>query len=152
MRAFHVFRSHVAAFRPLSIMAPKRDRRRTAPAVPAWAWALQWYEQLPEGHCRRAVDLLRDSRRRAGATDGDALMESFAYAQQHYPEEVVLWTLNGGVVPDPWHNESVQAGVRSSLLALRQLREARAEAALADVPAQQADVVVPFSGVGHQLN
>ena len=98
------------------------------------------------------MDLLRDSRRRAGATDGDALMESFAYAQQHYPEEVVLWTLNGGVVPDPWHNESVQAGVRSSLLALRQLREARAEAALADVPAQQADVVVPFSGVGHQLN
>ena len=133
-------------------MAPKRDRRRAAPAVPAWAWALQWYEQLPEGRCRRAVDLHRDSRRRAGATDGDALMESFAYAQQYYPEEVVLWTLNGGVVPDPWHNESVQAGVRSSLLALRQLREARAEAALADVPAQQADVVVPFSGVGHQLN
>ena len=90
-------------------------------------------------------------------------MESFAYAQQHYPEEVVLWTLNGGVVPDPWHNESVQAGVRSSLLALRQLREdpllvfrelreARAEAALAEVPVQHAAAVVPFSGVGHQLN
>ena len=144
-------------------MAPKRDRRRVAPAAPASAWALQWYEQLPEGRCRRAVDLYRDMRRRAGATDGDALMGSFVYAQQYYPEEVVMWTVNGGVVPDPWHNESVQAGVRSSLLALRQLREdpllvlrelreARAEAALADVPAQQADVVVPFSSVGHQLN
>ena len=144
-------------------MAPKRDRRRVAPAAPASAWALQWYEQLPEGHCRRFVDLVRDSRRRAGATDGDALMESFAYAQQYYPEEVVLWTLNGGVVPDPWHNESVQAGVRSSLLALRQLREdpllvlrelreARAEAALAEVPVQHAAAVVPFSGVGHRLN
>ena len=129
-------------------MAPKRDRRRVAPAAPASAWALEWYEQLPEGRCRSFVDLLRDSRRRAGATDGDALMESVAYAQQYYPEEVVMWTVNGGVVPDPWHNESVQAGVQSSLRALRQLREdpllvfrelrelreARAEAALAEVP------------------
>ena len=147
-------------------MAPKRDRRRVAPAAPAApasAWALQWYEQLPESPCRRFVDLLREMRRRAGATDGDALMESFAYAQQYYPEEVVLWTLNSGVVSDPWHNESVQAGVRSSLLALRQLREdplllfrelreARAEAAVAEVPVQHAVAVEPFSGVGHRLD
>ena len=138
-------------------MAPKRDRRRAAPAVPAWAWALEWYEQLPEGPCRQAVDLFRDSRRRAGANNRDALVESLAYAQQHYPEEVVLWTLNGGLVPDPWHDESVQAGVRSSLLALRELREerARAEAALEEARAlavQRAAAVVPFSGVGHQLN
>ena len=130
-------------------MAPKRDRRRAA--VPASSWALQWYEQLPDGRCRRDVDVVRDSRRVAGGTDEDALLEGFAYAQQHYPEEIVLWTLSGGVVPDPWHNDSVQAGVRSSLLALRQLREARAAVAEvpADVPAQD---VVPFSGVGHQLN
>ena len=138
-------------------MAPKRDRRRAAPAVPEWAWALEWYEQLPEGPCRQAVDLFRDSRRRAGANNRDALVESLAYAQQHYPEEVVLWTLNGGLVPDPWHNESVQAGIRSSLLALRELREerARAEAALEEVralAAQQAAAVVPFSGAGHQLS
>ena len=147
-------------------MAPKRDRRRVtpaAPAAPASAWALQWYEQLPESPCRRFVDLLREMRRRAGATDGDALMESFAYAQQYYPEEVVLWTLNSGVVSDPWHNESVQAGVRSSLLALRQLREdpllllrelreARAEAAVAEVPVQHAVAVEPFRGVGHRLD
>ena len=103
------------------------------------------------GPCRRAVDVLRDLRRLAGTSDADALLESFAFAQQHYPEEIVLWTLSGGVVPDPWRNDSVQAGVRSSLLALRQLREARAAVAEvpADVPAQD---VVPFSGVGHQLN
>ena len=143
--------SHLTAFRPLSIMAPKRDRRRAA--VPASSWALQWYEQLPDGRCRRDVDVVRASRRVAGGTDEDALLAGFAYAQQHYPEEIVLWTLNGGVVPDPWHNDSVQAGVRSSLLALRQLRAARAAAEVpaADVPGQQADVV-PFSGVGHQLN
>ena len=128
-------------------MAPKRDRRRAA--VPASSWALQWYEQLPEGRCRRAVDVVRNLRRVAGTSDEDALLEGFAYAQQHYPEEIVLWTLAGGVVPDPWRNESVQAGVRSSLLALRQLREARAAEVPADVPAQD---VVPFSGVGHQLN
>ena len=126
-------------------MAPKRDRRRAA--VPASSWALQWYEQLPDGRCRRDVDVVRASRRVAGGTDDDALLECFAYAQQHYPEEIVLWTLAGGVVPDPWRNESVQAGVRSCLLALRQLREAREVPA--DVPAQD---VVPFSGVGHQLN
>ena len=124
-------------------MAPKRDRRRAA--VPASSWALQWYEQLPEGRCRRAVDVVL---RLAGTSDDQALLDAFAYAQQHYPEEIVLWTLAGGVVPDPWRNESVQAGVRSSLLALRQLREARAMPA-ADVPGQD---VVPFSGVGHQLN
>ena len=130
-------------------MAPKRDRRRAAvPAVPASSWALQWYEQLPEGRCRRAVDVVRDLRRVAGTSDEDALLQGFAYAQQHYPEEIVLWTLAGGVVPDPWRNESVQAGVRSSLLALRQLRQTR-EMPAADVPGQD---VVLFSGVGHQLN
>ncbi len=130
------------AFCPLSIMAPKRDRS----AVPASSWALQWYDQLPEGRCRRAVDVVRNLRRVAGTSDEQALLDGFAYAQQHYPEEIVLWTLAGGVVPDPWRNESVQAGVRSSLLALRQLRDARPAA---DVPGQ---AVVPFSGVGHQLS
>ena len=136
-------------------MAPKRDRRR-APAAPEGGWPLAWYDQLPEGPCRRAVDLFRDERRRAGASDNDALMESFAYAQQHFPEEVVLWTLTGGVVPDPWHNASVQLGIQSSLLALRQLREERAlaeqaaSAALAEAPAQQ-DAVAPFTGAGHRL-
>ena len=134
-----------------SSSARRRPRWRSlgGPAVPASAWALQWYEQLPDGPCRRAVDVLRDLRRLAGTSDADALLESFAFAQQHYPEEIVLWTLSGGVVPDPWHNDSVQAGVRSSLLALRQLREAPVAEVPADVPAQD---VVPFSGVGHQLS
>ena len=138
-------------------MAPKRDRRRAAPAVPEWAWAFDWYEQLPEGPCQQAVALFRESRRREGASLEEALMESLAYAQQHFPEEVVLWTLDRGLVPDPWHDESVQAGIGSSLLALRELREerARAEAALEEVralAAQQAAAVVPFSGAGHQLS
>ncbi len=67
-------------------MAPKRDRR----AVPASSWALQWYEQLPEGRCRRAVDVVRNLRLVAGTSAEQALLDAFAYAQQHYPEEIVL--------------------------------------------------------------
>ena len=91
--------------------------------MPASSWALQWYEQLPDGRCRRAIEVVRNLRVETGADDTDALLDAFAYAQQHFPEEIVLWTLAGGVVPDAWGNASVQQGVRSSLLALRSLRQ-----------------------------
>ena len=121
------------------VLSDATESDEPAEALPASSWALRWYEQLPEGRCRRAVDVVL---RLAGPGDEQALLEAFAYAQQHYPEEIVLWTLAGSVVPDPWGNASVQQGVRSSLLALRNLR-----AAPADVPGIQ-----PFSGVGHQLS
>ena len=110
--------------------------------MPAFGWMLQWYEQLPDGPCRRAVNVVRDLRLETGADADRALQCAFGYAQQHFPEEIVLWTLAGGVVPDPWHTASVQEGMRSSLLALRNLRAGAA------VPA----ALQPFSGVGHQLN
>ena len=117
--------------------AEQSDEAAEQPAdMPAGSWALQWYEQLPHGPCRRAVAAML-----AVPGDEQSLLDAFAYAQQRYPEEIVLWTLAGSVVPDPWVNASVQQGVRSSLLALRNLR------AGADVPGIQ-----PFSGVGHQLS
>ena len=128
------------------VLSDASESDEPAQAMPASSWALQWYEQLPDGLCRRAVDVVRDLRLVAGTSDEQALLDGFAYAQQHYPEEIVLWTLAGSVVPDPWGNDSVQAGVRSSLLALRNLRQTPADVP-ADVPG-----VVPFSGVGHQLN
>ena len=132
-------------------MAPKVGR---AAAMTESAWALDWFERLPE---KLAMARFLDERVRDGALPEEALAQSLGYAQQHFPEEVVLWTLDRNMVPDPWHNESVQLGIRSSLLALRELREerARAEAALEEVralAAQQADALVPFSGAGHQLN
>ena len=136
-------------------MAPKRARRA---AMTASAWALDWYNELPNGPCKLAVTRFFEETGRAGANPDEALTQSLAYAQQHFPEEVVLWTLDRGLVPNPWLNDGVQLGIRSSLLALRQLREERAlaeqaaTAALAEVPVQHADAVVPFSGVGHQLN
>ena len=114
--------------------AEQSDEAAEQADMPASGWMLQWYEQLPHGPCRRAVAAML-----AVPTDEQSLLDAFAYAQQHYPEEIVLWTLAGSVVPDPWVNASVQQGVRSSLLALRNLRSAP--------PGIQ-----PFSGVGHQLS
>ncbi len=51
--------------------------------MPAGSWALQWYEQLPHGPCRRAVAAM------LVPNDEQSLLDAFAYAQQHYPEEVV---------------------------------------------------------------
>ena len=141
----------------LIAMAPKVDRRRrAAPSMSEWAWAQDWFDRLPEGPCKLAVARFREERGREGASPEEALTQSLAYAQQHFPEEVALWTLDRGVVPDPWHNESVQRGIRCSLLALRELREerARAEAILEEVralAAQQAAALVPFTGTGHHL-
>ena len=128
------------------VLSDATESDEPAEALPASSWALQWYEQLPEGRCRRAVDVVRGLRVETGADAEEALLDAFAYAQQHYPEEIVLWTLAGGIVPDPWGNDSVQQGVRSSLLELRSLRQTPANVP-ADVPG-----VVPFSGVGHQFN
>ncbi len=117
------------------------------PAVPGTmselGWMQQFYDQLPDGPCRRAVTVVRDLRLASGADADRALLCAFGYAQQHFPEDIVLWTLAGGVVPDPWHTASVQEGMRSSLLALRNLRAG---------PAVPAPGIQPFSGVGHQLN
>ena len=126
--------------------ATESDEAEQPDNMPASSWALRWYEQLFDGRCRRAVEVVRNLRVETGADAADALLDAFAYAQQHFPEEIVLWTLAGGVVADPWGNDSVQQGVRSSLLALRSLRQTPANVP-ADVPG-----VVPFSGVGHQLN
>ena len=149
-------------------MAPKVANRRRAERdppmatpMPEWAWALDWFERLPDGTCKRAVALFREERGREGASPEEALTQSFAYAQQHFPEEVALWSLDRGMVPDPWHNESVQRGIRCSLLALRELRAEGALAAERDALLEEvralraaqpaASTIVPFTGTGHQL-
>ncbi len=100
----------------------------------------------------------------------EAMVQGLAYAQRRWPREVVLWGLDRGLVPDPWHDESLQSGIRSSLLALRELRAQyitaalQRDALLAEVqalrasqqPAQQPDqqptgpAFVPFAGTGRQ--
>ena len=93
------------------------------------------------------------------------MKQGLASARRTFPEEVVLWSLDRGLVTDHWQNESVQRGVRCSLLALRELREEFFRAAeqrsalLEEVQAlraaQQSSAaspsIVPFAGTEHQL-
>ena len=159
-------------------MAPKVANRRqrrserqpplaSREAMPEWAWARDWFERLPDGPCKLAVAHFCEGARREGASSEEAMAQSFAYAQRLFPEEVVLWGLDRGLVPDPWHDESLQSGILSSLLALRELRAQYVTAALqrdallAEVqalrasqqPAQQpaGPAFVPFAGAGRQL-
>ena len=156
--------------------AGNRRQRRSADrqpppaeAMPEWAWARDWFERLPDGPCKVAVAHFCEEARRGGASLEEAMAQGLAYAQRLFPEEVVLWGLVRGLVPDPWHNESLQSGIRSSLLALRELRAQYVTAAeqrdalLAEVqalraaqqPAQQpagpAPAFVPFAGARRQL-
>ena len=96
------------------------------------------------------------------------MAQGLAYATRLFPEEVALWGLDRGLVPDPWHDERLQSGIRSSMLALRALRaqyvtvalqrdallpEVQALRAASQQPAQQPDgrAFVPFAGAGRQL-
>ena len=112
-------------------MAPKvanrRQRRSERQSPPAeamteGAWARDSFERLPDGPCKVAVADFCEEARRGGASVEEAMVQGLAYAQRLWPEEVVLWSLDRGLVPDPWHDESLQRGVVSSLLALRELR------------------------------
>ncbi len=97
------------------------------------------------------------------------MAQGLAHATRLFPEEVALWGLDRGLVPDPWCDERLQVGIRSSLLILRQLRaqyvtvteqrdallvEVQALRAASRQPAQQPaqqPAFVPFAGTGRQL-
>ena len=104
-------------------MAPKvanrRQRRseRQSPAAEAMtegAWARDWFLGLPDGPCEVAVGHFCEEAHRGGASLEEAMAQGLAYATRLFTEEVA--------VPDPWHDERLQSGIRSSLLALRELR------------------------------
>ena len=92
------------------------------------------------------------------------MAQGLAYATRLFPEEIVLWGLGGALGP-PWQNESLQRGIRDSVLALRELRSqyvdlaGQRDALLADVrafgvsqPAQPPAAFVPFVGTGRRLD
>ena len=59
-------------------MTPKVAERDSPMATPApeWARALDWFERLPGGPCKRAVALLREERGREGASPEEAMVQS----------------------------------------------------------------------------
>ena len=99
-------------------MAPRRQRNRTN--VPATAE--QWFLQLPDGPCKTAMTHFLAEAHDAGDDSDTALAQCFAYATNLFPEEIVLWGLNGALGPIPWQNANFQRCVRASTLALRELR------------------------------
>ena len=159
-------------------MAPKmenrRQRRSERQSASHGATTLRWFQQLPEGPCRVAVAHLMDEAISGGASDEVALEQGLAYAARLFPEEIVLWGLEGGTGPDPWQNVGFQGTIRATTIHLRELRSqfvdlARENAVLMDEvavlrasqqpvqspeafePVQPPADFVPFSGTGHSL-
>ena len=140
-------------------------RRRSGQSAVTPATAEQWFLQLPDGPCRTAVVHCLDEARRGGASVEGAMAQGFAYATRLFPEEIVLWGLDGALGPIPWQNESFQRGIRASVLALRELRSQYVDLAgqraalLAEVralraaqPVQPPAAFVPFVGTGRRLD
>ena len=146
-------------------MANRRQRRSERQSAVTEATAEHWFLQLPDGPCRVAVAHFLDEARRGGASVEDAMAQGLAYATRLFPEEIVLWGLDGVLGPVPWQDESFHRGIRASTLALRELRSQyvdlarQHDALLAEVralrasqqPVQPPAAFVPFVGTGHQL-
>ena len=146
-------------------MANRRQRRSERQSAVTPATAEQWFLQLPDGPCRTAVVHCLDEARRGGASVEGAMAQGLAYATRLFPEEIVLWGLDGALGPIPWQNESFQRGIRASTLALRELRSqyidlaGQRDALLAEVralgvsqPFQPPAAFVPFVGTGRRLD
>ena len=128
-----------------------RGRRQRAPV----ASAQQFVMQLSNGVCRDAVHANLAAARAANEDCDAALDRCFAWCVDEFPEEIVLWGLNGGFGAVPWSNANFQRCVRAAVLALRDVRGqivdlgAQREAMLAvDV----ATAPVAFTGTWHRLD
>ena len=145
-------------------MAPRRQRsERQSAVVPATAE--QWFLQLPDGPCKTAmIQFLAEAHDAGDASVDSAMAQCLAYATNLFPEEIVLWGLDGALGPIPWQNASFQRGIRASTLALREMRSEyvdlarQRDALLTEVRALRASepvqpaTFVPFVGTGRLLD
>ena len=129
-----------------------RGRRQRSARVPS---AQQFVMQLGPGECRDAVHAQLSAARAANQDCDAALDRCFAWCVDEFPEEIVLWGLNGGFGAVPWSNANFQRCVRAAVLALRDVRGqiadlgAQREAMLAQVAA---DAPVAFTKPWHRLD
>ena len=145
-------------------MANRRQRRSERQSASDEATTRRWFLQLPEGPCRLAVAHLMDDAINGGASEV-ALAQGLAYATRLFPEEIVLWGLEGGTGPVPWQNDGFQGSICAASLALRELRSqfvdlAQEHAVLMDEvevlrasqqPVQSPEAFVPFASSGRPL-
>ena len=83
---------------------------------------MRWFQELPEGPCRVALAHLMDEALNGGASDELALEQGLAHAARLFPEEIVLWGLDGGTGPVPWQDAGFQRNIRAASVHLRELR------------------------------
>ena len=152
-------------------MANRRQRRSERQSASQEASAMRWFQELPEGPCRVALAHLMDQALNDGASDEVALEQGLAHAARLFPEELVLWGLEGGTGPAPWQDAGFQRNVRAAAVHLREMRSQfvdlanennmhieelrllRASLQLVQSSEQVQSPVdfVPFSGTGHTL-
>jgi len=137
----------------------------------------RWFAELPEGPCRAAVAEEIKALLDCDVSEEFALEQGIALAKRLFPEELVLWELEGGTGPVDWQDDGFQRNVRAAAVHLREMRQQfidlaqeneghieelrllRAsmqpvqspEQAQSPVNPQSPADLVPFSGTGHTL-
>ena len=145
-------------------MAPRRQRSERQSAV-APATAEQWFLQLPDGPCKTAmIQFLAEAHNAGDASVDSAMAQCLAYATNLFPEEIVLWGLDGALGPTPWQNANFQRCVRASTLALRELRSQYVDLAMQrdalltqrgasePIATEPIATFAAFVGTGHRLD
>ena len=138
---------------------------------------MRWFQELPEGPCRVALAHLMDEALDVGASDEVALEQGLAHAARLFPEEIVLWGLEGGTGPVPWQDAGFQRNVLAAAVHLREMRQQffdlanenrmrieelrllraslqmvqSSEQVQSPIPTQPPADFRPFSGTGHTL-
>ena len=155
-------------------MAPNRRRRRSErQSASHVTTALRWFAEMPEGPCRVALAGLMEELLARGESEEAALEQGIALAARLFPEEIVLWNIDGA----PWQDVDFQRDVRAAAVHLREMRQQyidlvqeneghieelrllRASLQMVESPEQAQSPVttqppadfVPFSGTGHIL-
>ena len=85
--------------------------------------AMRWFAEMPEGLCRAALAGLMEELLACGESDEIALEQGIALATRQFPEELVLWELEGGTGPAPWQDAGFQRNVRAAAVHLREMRQ-----------------------------
>ena len=137
----------------------------------------RWFAELPEGPCRAAVVEEMEALLECEVSEEYALEQCIALAKRLFPEELVLWEIDGGTGPVDWQDDGFQRNVLATAVHLREMRQQfadlanenmmhieelrllRASLQMVQSPEQAQSPVttqppadfVPFSGTGHIL-
>ena len=138
---------------------------------------MRWFAEMPEGPCRDEVAGLMEELLACGVSEETALEQGIALAKRLFPEELVLWELEGRTGPVDWQDAGFQRNVLAAAVHLREMRQQffdlahenrmhleelrllRASLQLVQSPEQVQSPVttqppvdfVPFLGTGHTL-